>query len=135
MCKPTELGGLGLSDLKLQGFALQSRWLWLQRTDQERAWSQLPIKTAPEVQAFFRASTFMLLGDGRQALFWEDKWIDGECIQDIAPCILQTVHRTRRRSQTVREALANRRWVREINGGLSWTALQEYLLASWKTFS
>lgn len=87
VCKPTELGGLGVSDLKLQGFVLQSRWLWLQRTDQERAWSQLPLHTAPEVKAFFKASMFMVLGDGRQVLFWEHKWIDGKSVHDIAPLI------------------------------------------------
>jgi hypothetical protein len=27
VCKPTELGGLGITDLKLTGFALQTRWL------------------------------------------------------------------------------------------------------------
>ena len=49
VCKPTELDGLGVSDLKLASFALQSRWLWLQKTDQDRAWSQLPIKVDPQV--------------------------------------------------------------------------------------
>jgi hypothetical protein len=69
VCRPTKLGGLGISDLKLAGFALQTRWLWLQKVDQDRAWSQLPISTTPEVQEFFKASTFTALGDGRQALF------------------------------------------------------------------
>ena len=46
-----------------------SSGLWLQKTDSDRAWSELPIKTAPEVQAFFRASTFYRVGDGRTALF------------------------------------------------------------------
>jgi hypothetical protein len=32
-CRPTELGGLGITDLKLAGYALQTRWLWLQKTD------------------------------------------------------------------------------------------------------
>jgi hypothetical protein len=27
VCKPTNLGGLGVTDLKL--YALQARWLWL----------------------------------------------------------------------------------------------------------
>ena len=91
VCKPTQLGGLGISDLKLQGFALQTRWLWLQKIDQDRAWSQLPIKTAPEVQAFFRASTFTTIGDGKQALFWEDRWIIGETAMEIAPCLYHLV--------------------------------------------
>jgi hypothetical protein len=56
--------GLGISDLKLEGFTLLTRWLWLQKTDQERAWSELPIKTSPEVHAFFQASTYTVVGDG-----------------------------------------------------------------------
>jgi integrase len=36
-CRPTELGGLGISDLKLAGYALQTRWLWLQKTDSAHA--------------------------------------------------------------------------------------------------
>jgi hypothetical protein len=56
--RPTRLGGLGISDLQLAGYALQTRWLWLQRADHARAWSELPIKTAKEVRAFFKASTY-----------------------------------------------------------------------------
>lgn len=33
---------------------------------------KLPIRSDPEVQAFFRASTFTVIGDGNTALFWED---------------------------------------------------------------
>jgi hypothetical protein len=32
-CRPKELGGLGIVDLKLAGYALQARWLWLQKMD------------------------------------------------------------------------------------------------------
>lgn len=53
-CRPTELGGLGITDLKLAGFALQARWLWLQKTDSTRAWSELPLNVDREVHAFFR---------------------------------------------------------------------------------
>lgn len=37
VCRPTTLGDLGILDLKLGGIALQSRWLWLQNTDSDRA--------------------------------------------------------------------------------------------------
>lgn len=127
VCKPTMLGGLGIRDLKLAGYALQTRWLWLQRTDSDRAWSQLPIKTAPQVQAFFRASTFMGIGDGRTALFWEDCWLHGASIKDRAPCLYQLVSRRIRATQTVRQALAQRQWVRSITGGPSAAAIAEYL--------
>jgi hypothetical protein len=31
-CRPMEFGGLGITDLKLVGYALQTRWLWLRKT-------------------------------------------------------------------------------------------------------
>lgn len=58
-----------ISDIRLAGYALQTRWLWLQKTDHDRAWSQLPIKTCTEVQAFFKASTYVIVGNGLQTLF------------------------------------------------------------------
>lgn len=127
VCKPTMMGGLGISDLRLAGYALQARWLWLQRTDEDRAWNQLPIKTAPQVQAFFRASTVMTFGDGRQALFWEDNWLQGESIRDYAPYLYQFVSKRTRETQTVRQALTQRQWVRSITRGLSVVAITEYL--------
>ena len=111
VCKPTELGGLGISDLKLAGYTLQTKWLWLQKIDRDRAWSQLPIKTAPEVQAFFKASTFTVISNGRQALFWEDRWINGESVIDIAPCLYQLVAKRIRRRQSVRDGLIDRAWI------------------------
>jgi len=126
-CRPNHLGGLGISDLRLTGIALQTRWLWLQQTDEDRAWSQLPLKVSKEVQAFFKASTFTELGDGRRTLFWEDRWIHGLSIEDIAPYIHGRVHKRVRMRQTVREGLHNRTWVRCINGGLSVSEVIEYL--------
>lgn len=69
VCRPTDLGGLRITDLRLAGYALQTHWLWLQKTDNSRAWSELPINTEPQVRAFFRASTYTILGDGKAALF------------------------------------------------------------------
>jgi hypothetical protein len=132
ICRPTELGGLGISDLKLAGFTLQARWLWLQKTDQDRAWNQLPIRTSPEILVFFKASTYTVIGDGRNTLFWEDKWIHGEAILDIAPCLYQFVSPRTRRRQTVQQGLLNRSWVRAISGGVSMQAIHDYL-ALWDT--
>lgn len=87
--------------------------------DSERAWSELPLKTTPEVLAFFNASTYHVIGDGRSTLFWEDKWINGEGISEVVPCILQLIPPLLRRRQTVREGLLNREWVRAISGGMS----------------
>jgi integrase len=65
-CRTTELGELGITDLKLVGYALQTRWLWLQKTDSSR---KLPINADTQVRAFFCVSTYTELGDGANALF------------------------------------------------------------------
>ena len=59
-------------NLNLTGIALQSRWLWLQRMEANRALAELPIKTDPEVCAFFKASTYIVIDDGIRTLFWID---------------------------------------------------------------
>jgi hypothetical protein len=128
VCRPTELGGLGISDLKLAGYALQTRWLWLKKkTDGDRAWSQLPIRTCPQVQAFFNASTFTVVGDGLQALFWENRWINGEAASDIAPSLYLLVSARTRRHQTVRAGLHNRTWAHNITYRMSTQAIIDYL--------
>lgn len=126
-CRPTEMGGLGISDLRLTGYALQTRWLWLQKTDEERAWSQLPIRVSKEVRAFFKASTYTLLGNGQQTLFWEDRWIEGQGVETIAPYIYQRIPKQTRQTQTVCEGMSGRAWVRCITGGLSISKISDYL--------
>ena len=106
-CRPTEMGGLGITDLKLAGYALQTRWLWLQKTDSARAWSELPINVDKEVQAFFRTSTYTELGDGANSLFWDDRWLHQTAPSDIAPNLVQLVSRRIRSRMTVRQGLAN----------------------------
>jgi hypothetical protein len=58
-----------MSDLKLTNIALQTKWLWLQHTNTQRAWSQLPIQASKEVLAFFNASTYTILGNGANTYF------------------------------------------------------------------
>ena len=87
VCHPIALGGLGLPDFHLAGVALRTRWLWLQKTDPSRPWQHVHIPHAFEVHAILRASTCWHIGDGRSCKFWEDHWLDGQCISDIAPLV------------------------------------------------
>ncbi|XP_073359559.1 uncharacterized protein [Aegilops tauschii subsp. strangulata] len=69
VCRPLELGGLGIQNLHRQGIALRVRWLWLQRTDPTRPWAHLYLPSDPDASAIFRASTFWDVGDGRTCRF------------------------------------------------------------------
>jgi hypothetical protein len=44
VCRPLELGGIGISSLKELGWALRMRWLWLEKTDHP---FRFPINLAP----------------------------------------------------------------------------------------
>jgi len=52
--RPCFLGGLGISHFQFLGWALRMRWLWLQKTEPEKAWAFLPFKAQPQVKAFLR---------------------------------------------------------------------------------
>jgi hypothetical protein len=67
--RPKELGGLGIPDLRLTALAFEAKWLWLQKVDQDRAWAALPLNMSAEAKAFFRASTYTIIGNGRNTLF------------------------------------------------------------------
>ena len=43
------------------------------------------------VQAMFTASIYVELGDGRKALFWTDRWLQGQSLLDLAPCLCNTI--------------------------------------------
>jgi hypothetical protein len=43
VCRPLELGGLGIRDLERTGLSLRLRWMWLAKTDDSRAWSSLDL--------------------------------------------------------------------------------------------
>ena len=73
VCWLPELGGLGIINLELFGYALRLRWLWLQKTDTSRPWPHLPVKHDPIVAAMFDASISVQLGDGSSVLFWQDR--------------------------------------------------------------
>lgn len=66
---PKDIGGLGISDLKLVATAFEAKWLWLQKTDRDRAWAELPLKLTDKARAFFRASTYTVVGNGERTLF------------------------------------------------------------------
>jgi hypothetical protein len=89
--KPKEMGGLGIADLKALGMALRIRWKWLQRTGPEKPWGSLPLQLNPVLENFYSLAVVTEIKDGSNTLFWEDRWIVGQQIRDIAPTIVNMV--------------------------------------------
>ena len=82
--QPISLGGLGGHDLERTVLALRMCWLWFSLTDIAKAWGGLNLQFTAEEHAFF-ASTTMQIGNGQQALFWEDHWIGQHSVREITP--------------------------------------------------
>ena len=75
VCSPRDLGGLGLPDLPVLGFALRLRWEWMRRTEPESPWASLPVREERMVQRMFRASVKLVVGNGASVRFWTDDWL------------------------------------------------------------
>jgi len=70
------------------------------------------------------------VGDGSNTLFWEDRWLHGQRICDLAPLIYTLVPRRIAKNRTVAEALVNMRWVQDITGIVSVQLILEFLSLS-----
>jgi len=125
--RPLYLGGLGISNLLYQSWALQTKWLWLEKTDPNRPWVGLKFPIQQHVRRFFASSIITLVGDGSTTLFWTDRWLDGSCIQDLAPDVVASVGKRASSSRTVAHALENWQWVSDLETPLNLIGLQQYL--------
>jgi len=126
--RPLELGGLGIHNLEVLGWALRIRWLWSQRTDPDRLWGGLHGSVPAKAKAMFEVAVRTVVGDGNTTKFWTDRWIDGKCIADLAPALFAAVQKRAIKCRTVAQGLHNRSWVMDVRGALSVQVLTEYLL-------
>ena len=127
VCCPSDLGGLGIVDLQRFGYALRMKWLWHRRSENARHWHALPDSKEQVVQAMFTASIYVEIGNGQRALFWTDRWIQGQSIEDLAPCLFNAVTTRARQSRTVAQGLHEDRWTQDISGALTVQVLLDYL--------
>jgi mannosylglycoprotein endo-beta-mannosidase len=119
MCKPKEVGGLGIKCLRLQGLALRLRWLWLRRTDPDRPWQGLPGLGDKEAEEAFRSLSTFCIGDGRNTFFWRDCWVNGFTVEELAPELCAKVPTRRKNARTVAEAMENNQWLNDITEELT----------------
>jgi hypothetical protein len=68
--RPKDLGGLGITNLRLLSMALRARWPWLQKTDYSKPWSVLPVQACGAVQSLINITVVSDLGDGNVILFF-----------------------------------------------------------------
>jgi hypothetical protein len=83
--------------------------MWFDRTDDRHGWSGLGLQFTKEERPLFFACITMTVGNSTAAKFWEDRWIQGISISEIAPALYACIPKRRRKSRTVADGLqANR---------------------------
>jgi hypothetical protein len=125
VCRPMNRGGLGITDLEKFGRALRLRWLWFQWKSPDKAWcgSELPIDQIDE--AIFAAATRVTIHSGWTAKFWQSSWIDGFSPAMMFPSLFQ---HSRRKQRSVKDALHNENWIRDLMHDMTPALLVQYVM-------
>jgi hypothetical protein len=89
--RPLRYGGLGILNLQFMGWALRTRWLWLQKTDHARPWEGLPVHVPRMAHALFAMAVVTEVGNGENTKFWDDRWINGSTVVELAPNLIQLI--------------------------------------------
>jgi hypothetical protein len=79
------------------------------------------------VKNLIAAAVITKLGDGANTLFWNDRWLDGRCIKDIAPAMFDLVPSRLANRRLVKDALPNFHWISDVNGAISVRVIAEFL--------
>jgi hypothetical protein len=125
--RPLDLGGLGIANLIYKSWALQAKWLWLIKTDPNRPWSGLDLPVQSQVRKLVASSMYTHVGNGKNTLFWRDKWLNGCSIAELAPKVISKVDKKVACTRTVDQALEGMLWVRDIKPTLSLVGIHQYL--------
>lgn len=113
VCHPKAFGGLGIPDLRLAGFALRVRWLWLQRSGHPY-WDGLKALVERTVSDMFDASTFFMPGMVNRC---SSRLTNGLMAAQWLPWLLISSSSCRARGPCV-PASTNNSWVSDIRGTL-----------------
>lgn len=128
VCRPFDLGALGLHNLEVLGWVLNMRWLWMKKTQPNPMWADLKIRVHPNAASMFACSVVSLVGDGSQTSFWTDRWRHGQALCDLAPVLVSRVPNRFLQSRTMKDALTKNGWVNDISGSISAQFLSEYFM-------
>lgn len=137
VCAPKWAGGLGIHDLRWMNVAMQARWPWLKWTDRRRPWNKFSIRVPDESMQIFQAATRTDARNGQSTLLWEDRWLDGMRIQEMAPELYGMIPARIRQSRMVGQVAENGEWATDIGPNISGVVLQQFLelwprVAAWE---
>jgi hypothetical protein len=121
VCKPKELGGLGIKDIGIQNICLLLKLLHRLHCPQSSSWAAWVQNRASvatlsgdvygdhwqvlrSLLPLYRAITTVQLGDGRTSSFWFDVWMGDEALADSYPALFSHCNK---KEATVHELLSD----------------------------
>ncbi|CAO1943414.1 unnamed protein product [Urochloa humidicola] len=122
--RPTNRGGLGITDLDAFSRALRLRWLWFSWKFPDRPWVGMELPVDEVDHALFAMGTRVTIRDGRTANFWLSSWLDGKAPALLFPSLYK---HSKRKKRTVAEALHDDQWIRDTAYDLTVPLLDEYV--------
>jgi hypothetical protein len=126
--RPKELGGLGISDLQCLNRALRVKWIWLQKTDSSKPWTDLLFQSNRFLDSLCSLAMASIVGDGQSTLFWHDRWLLGQRIADLAPHVFSLVPKRLVKRRTVADALCSSSWIGDLRGVVTWEVIADFIL-------
>jgi hypothetical protein len=124
VCRPKDLGGLGILDLERLARALRLRWYWFQWKNNDRPWTGLELPCDKTDKDMFHASTIIKVGKGNKTNFWYSSWLDGRSPRNLAPLLFR---KSRRKNFTVEKALRDNFWIAQICPLTTEEEIREYV--------
>ena len=67
------------------------------------------------------------IGDGRRALFWEDRWLDGYRIEEFAPNIHSRIPKRIHKLLHVKEVVTSGAWAHDVGPDMDGSTLVEFM--------
>lgn len=61
------------------------------------------------------------------ALFWEDQWVDGRSVSEIAPQLYACILKRRRKLRTISDGLQTNAWPHHIHGMMGVHEVGQYI--------
>jgi hypothetical protein len=126
MCRPKELGGLGVLHIPKFAPALRLRWPWYEWTNTSKTLVRMgnPCDAA-DIDLLY-ASMTISVGNGRRGPFWDSAWLVDQRLKIVAPLIYEA---SRRKNWSVHDALQDEAWIRQINleNGLTAAHIQQFI--------
>jgi hypothetical protein len=126
ICSPKHLGGLGIKNLRLLNLALRTWWRWHERAEEDKPWKGLRFSLPEAAEELFTTGVQCTLGDGQHLRFWQDRWMNGASIEQLAPNLIKLL-KPARKYASVATTLQKNEWARAFQGNFSVVALVEYL--------